>query len=186
MCFSRRVLQLWFSHGKKIPAAPDAKIGHFASSESTLIFLKGALRAVIMVHCLRQTQATTRQRIAVYIGMLRRAAASALLVQNARLCAARPPCSSGRPSVPSSSTSNARQGCHSLWLVGQQAGCRVEMSSHRNFWCYFGCFCVLWGPKFSSRGSAPHPAGARAPDPPPRRGSRSRPPPPLSPPSGRN
>ena len=176
MCFSRRVLQLWFSHGKKIPAAPDAKIGHFASSESTLIFLKGALRAVIMVHCLRQTQATTRQRIAVYIGMLRRAAASALLVQNARLCAARPPCSSGRPSVPSSSTSNARQGCHSLWLVGQQAGCRVEMSSHRNFWCISGVFACLGGQNFL-RGApprtplglapqTPHPAGARAPDPP--------------------
>ena len=175
MCFSRRVLQLWFSHGKKIWAAPDAKIGHFASSESTLIFLKGALRAVIMVHCLRQTQATTRQRIAVYIGMLRRAAASALLVQNARLCAARPPCSSGRPSVPSSSTSNANKAAiHCGWLASKQAAeWRVEVIAT------FGVFRVFLralGPKIFFAGLRPAP----------RWGSRPRPPPPLSPPSGRD
>ena len=44
-----------------------------------------------------------------------------------------------------------------------QSGCQTPQ-----LLMYFGCFLGGWSPKFSSRGSALHPAGAPAPDPEPK------------------
>ena len=143
-----------------------ARNKHFRLSERPSHFSKSALRAEITVHCLRQTRAMMRRPHAVYIGMRRTAAASASCVQNALRCApwARAQQQRTRSASSIGQHLQARQGSTALC---QQQGCRVGVKLLSTL-MYFGCFLGGWSPNFSSRGSAPHPAGAPAPDPEPK------------------
>ena len=138
----------------------------FRLSERPFHFSKSALRADITAHCLRQPRAMKRQPHAVYIGMRRTAVASSSCVQNALRCApwARAQQQRTRSASSIGQHQQARQGSIALC---QQQGCRVGVKLLSTL-MYSGCFLGGWGTKFSSRGSAPHPAGAPAPDPEPK------------------